>query len=217
MEKKTANAAKRFCMMLAGTLFIGVCVAAHRLSEFGADAYSCMNLGISGFLRMSFGNWQLIMNSAILLAMFFLVRGYIRAGTFVNLVAVGYLADFLCWLVRDILQIPMTFPLRLLALALGSLFAGIGVAFYMTADMGLAPYDSVAVMIQNAAKQRISFQNARILGDITVVAVGVVFCLISGGELRLIVGIGTICNALLNGPLIQFFRTHLAEPLLREG
>lgn len=30
----------------------------------------------------------------------------------------------------------------------------------------------------------------------------------------MIVGIGTVINAFFNGPLIQFFRTHVSEPLL---
>ena len=42
----------------------------------------------------------------------------------------------------------------------------------------------------------------------------VLFCLASGDSLWMIIGIGTICNACLNGPLIQFFRTHVTEPLL---
>ena len=49
---------------------------------------------------------------------------------------------------------------------------------------------------------------------VCVVVVGVVFCLLSHGDLRLIVGVGTICNALFNGPLIQFFKTHAAEPIM---
>ena len=52
-EKKT----KRLLMMLAGNLLIGVGVAFYRMSGFGADPYTCMNLGVSGFLGMSFGNW----------------------------------------------------------------------------------------------------------------------------------------------------------------
>ncbi len=215
MIDKNAVSGRRFVMMLLGTLFIGVSVGVYRLSEFGADAYSCMNLGVSGFLHLSFGTWQFMMNTVILAVMFFLARSCISLGTFINLAGVGYMADFLCWLVQDVLQVPMTLPLRLGALLLGSLFAGIGVAFYMAADMGIAPYDSVAIMIQNVARQRISFRCARIIGDAAAVIVGVCFCLLSGGNLWLIVGVGTLCNALFNGPLIQFFKTHLADPLLQ--
>lgn len=199
--------------MAAGILFIGICVASYRLSAFGADAFTCMNLGISGFLGMSFGTWQLIMNAIILVFVFFLARQCIGAGTIVNMVCVGYLADFICWLFQDVFAVSMTLPLRIAALVIGSLFAGMGVALYMEAEMGIAPYDSVAIIIETRSKGRIPFQAARVLGDITSVIVGVAFCLAAHGNLWLIVGIGTICNALFNGPLIQFFKTHAAQRL----
>jgi len=69
-------------------------------------------------------------------------------------------------------------------------------------------------MIQNASHGRLSFRLARMISDITVVIIGILFCLLAGGNLWMIVGIGTICNALLNGPLIQFFKTRVALPLL---
>ena len=166
-------------MMLTGILFISLCVGCYRLSNFGVDAFTCMNLGISGFLYMSFGTWQLIMNAAILAVVFFTVRKNIGAGT------------------------------------IGCLFAGLGVAFYIVADMGIAPYDSVAFIIQKALKGKMQFQYARVCSDVGVVAIGVLFCLASGGDLWKIVGVGTVCNACFNGPLIQFFREHVSEPIMR--
>ncbi len=206
---------KRFIMMVIGILFIGICVGAFRLSAFGVDAFTCMNLGISGFLHMSFGTWQLIMNAFILVVVFFGARSCIGAGTIVNMIGVGYMADLICWVVQDVVCFEMTLPWRILALLTGSLFAGMGVAFYMVAEMGIAPYDSVAIIIEKATGGKIPFQHARVLSDVTVVIVGVVFCLMAHGELRLIIGIGTVCNALFNGPLIQFFKVHLAERVLR--
>ena len=47
MDSQKNNFAKRFIMMLTGILFIGVCVGSFRLSAFGVDAFTCMNLGIS--------------------------------------------------------------------------------------------------------------------------------------------------------------------------
>lgn len=204
----------RCIMMLTGILFIGICVGAYRLSAFGVDAFTCMNLGISGFLHMTFGTWQLIMNGAILVVVFFTVRQCIGAGTIVNMVGVGYMADFICWLFQEVLKVEMTLPLRLGALFIGCMFAGLGVSLYMTAEMGIAPYDSVAVIIEKVTKGKLPFQYARVLSDVTVVIVGVIFCLLSGGNLWLIIGIGTICNALFNGPLIQFFKVHVAKPVM---
>lgn len=205
---------KRCVMMLSGILFISICVGCYRLSGFGVDAFTCMNLGISGFLNMSFGTWQLCMNAVILVVVFFTVRKCIGAGTIVNMVCVGYGADLMCWIVNDGIGAEMTLPLRIGALIAGSLFAGLGVALYIAAEMGIAPYDSVALIIEKVSENKIPFQYARVAGDITCVIVGILFCLISGGNLWMIVGIGTLFNALFNGPLIQFFRKHVSEPLL---
>lgn len=214
MDSSNKHYAKRIIMMLSGILFIGICVGSFRLSEFGVDAFTCMNLGISGFIRMSFGTWQLIMNTVILIVIFFTVRRCIGLGTVVNMVCVGYLADFICWLFLDILKVEMTLPLRIIALIIGMLFAGLGVALYMVADMGVAPYDAVGIIIEEVTHNKLKYDKARVISDVTVVIVGVVFCLMSGGKLGLIIGIGTVCNALFNGPLIQFFKTHVTEKLI---
>ena len=202
--------------MIAGILFIGVCVGAYRLSQFGADAFTCMNLGISGFLGMSFGTWQLIMNLAILAVVLWKARSCIGPGTVANMVGVGYLADFTCWIVLDVLRVEMTLPLRVGALVVGSALVGLGVALYMAAEMGISPYDSVGLIIVDMTGGRIPFRWARVLSDVTAVSVGVIFCLLSGGNMGMILGVGTICNALLNGPLIQFFKTRAAEPMMRK-
>lgn len=210
-EKAKGVTGMRIAFMLLGILLIGICVTCYRLSEFGVDPFSGMNLGISGFIGWSFGNWQLVANILILVVVFFTVRHLIGPGTVINMVGVGYTADFLCWVVLDVLKVEMTLPLRILALCLGTLFASLGVALYMIADMGLAPYDSVALIIEKLTKGKVPFQFARVASDITVIVIGVAFCLAAGNNVWLIVGIGTIANALLNGPLIQFFRKRIEK------
>ena len=216
MTKQETFSPGRWGMMIAGILFIGVCVGAYRLSQFGADAFTCMNLGISGFLGMSFGTWQLIMNLAILAVVLWKARSCIGPGTVANMVGVGYLADFTCWIVLDVLRVEMTLPLRVGALVVGSALVGLGVALYMAAEMGISPYDSVGLIIVDMTGGRIPFRWARVLSDVTAVSVGVIFCLLSGGNMGMILGVGTICSALLNGPLIQFFKTRVAEPMMRK-
>lgn len=203
----------RFFLMLSGILLISICVGCYRLGAFGVDAFTGMNLGISGFLGLSFGTWQLIANGLILILVFFTVRSYIGLGTVVNMVCVGYIADLLCWLVNDAARIEMTLPLRILALLLGTLFASLGVALYMKADMGISPYDSVAPIIVKLTRDKIPFQYARISSDIAAIVIGLLFCLASKGNIWTIIGVGTVINALFNGPLIQFFRNRIDQKI----
>ena len=77
-------------------------------------------------------------------------------------ILVGYIADFICYVANDVVQIQMNLPLRILALLLAQLMASMGVALYMVADMGIAPYDSVATIIEKLTHQKIPFHKARI-------------------------------------------------------
>ncbi len=202
---------KRAGMMILGILFIGLCVSFLRLSGFGVDPFSAMNLGISGFIGWSFGTWQLLMNAVILVIVFFQARQCIGAGTIINMIFVGYIADFVCWLAQDVVQIEMSLPLRIIALALAQLMASMGVALYMVADMGIAPYDSVAIIIEKLTHQKIPFHKARVLSDVVVVIIGIAFAIASGAGVWAVAGIGTVVNACFNGPLIQFFKTKLEK------
>lgn len=211
-EKKYSPA--RILMMLLGILLIGMCVASYRMSGFGVDPFSCMNLGVSGFVGMSFGTWQLIVNAVLLVIVWFTVRHCIGLGTIVNMVCVGYTADFLCWLFLDQIGLHVTMPLRIFLLALGTLFASLGCACYMVAEMGIAPYDSVAFIVTKYTKEKVSFRVARVLSDLIVIIIGITFCLLAKNNIWGIVGLGTIVNACCNGPLIQFFRERF-EKLLK--
>ena len=216
MTDNNSSLAGRVFMMVTGILFICICVGSYRLSGFGVDAFTCMNLGISGYLGMVFGTWQLMVNTVILAVVFFTVRRCIGAGTIVNMVCVGYGADLICWLFQDVWQVEMTLALRILALLAGSVLSALGVALYITPELGTAPYDSLGLIVEDAAGGRVSFRSARVAIDVTAVVTGVVFCVMAGGELRLILGVGTVCNALFNGPMIQFFRTRVAEPVMNQ-
>ena len=199
----------RTALMIGGIVLIGISVALFRLAGFGVDPFTGMNLGISTFLGWSFGNWQLLANTLILAVVFFTVRSCIGLGTLVNMVCVGYIAAFICWLVQEALTLTLGIPVRILLLPAALLFASSGVALYMKADMGIAPYDSVAVVIETLTRERIPFHIARILSDVTVVVIGAGSCLMAGETVWLVIGVGTVCNAFLNGPAIQQFRKWL--------
>lgn len=192
----------RGTLMAGGITLIGVSVALYRMAALGVDPFTGMNLGISTFLGWSFGSWQLLINAMILVVVFFTVRSCIGIGTVVNMIYVGYIADLICWLGRDV---SLNLPVRGILMVIALLLSSFGVALYMKGGMGIAPYDSVAVVIESLSNQKIPFHLARILSDITVIVLGVIFCVAAGKAIWLVVGVGTVCNALLNGPAIQMF------------
>ena len=132
MQKENQIESKtRILLMVIGILLIGLCVSFLRIAGFGVDPFSGMNLAISGFIGWSFGNWQLVINIVLLIIVFFTVRHCIGLGTIINMVFVGYIADFICFLVNDVAQIHITMLLRIIALILGQFMASMGVALYM--------------------------------------------------------------------------------------
>ena len=149
---------------------------------------------------------DLIVNCALLIVVFFAVRKCIGIGTIINMVCVGYIADFICWLVESKMMLTLNLPTRIVLLIMGTVLASIGVALSMEAELGIAPYDSVAFIINKYTKNKVSFRLGRVMSDLTVMVIGVIFCLIAKNNVWQIIGLGTIVNALVNGPLIQFCR-----------
>lgn len=213
-QKAAAPFGIRFGMMSAGVFFICLCVGFYRLSLFGVDPFSCMNLGISQFIGMAFGTWQLMLNLGMLVLVFFTMRENIGLGTLFNMVFVGYGADLIVFLANDVFGLTASLPLRIVFLFLGTVFAGLGISLYKTAGMGLSPYDNAAVILEKYTHGKIPFKYGRILCDVTVMSIGLCFCLASGGKVLSIVGLGTVVNALLTGPMVGFFDEHLSKPLM---
>ena len=208
---------KKILYLILGNILIGIGIGFCRLAAMGVDPYACQNLSLSLMFRqdvgldfMTFGTCQLIMN-IIIFVIVILTMGfkYIGAGTVINMVCVGYIADIVCFLYEK-LTIPSGLIIRIVLLVSGIIVLTLGVAMYMLADMGLAPYDTIAYIIMKYTKDKISFRVGRILTDLTAVIVGVVVCIICGRSLLMVLGAGTIINVLFNGPLIQWFKDKLA-------
>jgi uncharacterized membrane protein YczE len=191
------NLIRRFAVMVFGILFMGFGIALARVAKMGTDPYTCLNLGISGVLNISFGTWQLILNLVLIAAVFFYDKSFIGIATVVNMVGVGYVSYFFAGLYVKLFEDPSAIPLRLLLMAFAVVISGLSCAMYLAAKLGTSPYDCVAFIIKGLSKDKLSFRVARIIGDVTCVAVG--FALGS------IVGIGTVAMALLTGPLVQYF------------
>lgn len=195
--------------LIFGNVFIGLGIGALRIAALGCDPYTGMNLSIANVLGILFGTWNLIMNLAILLILLFTMRKRLGIGTIINMVCCGYIADLLCWLLQDVLQLPQTWPVRIIFLILGQIGIGLGAAMYMLTDLGSSPYDSVGYLIAGIAHNKINYGTGRVISDVTCVIVAIVISFLSGQKVWELIGAGTVINALACGPMIQFFTNHL--------
>ena len=214
--KRSKNHMVRGLAVVIGILMVGIAVGLFKMAEMGADPFTAMNTGISSVLHMQFGTLQLIVNAGILLMIFLFKRQFIGFGTIFNMVFVGYTADFVMWLFG---RLDITFdsiPIRIAVLALASLLICVGDALYISADMGMAPYDAAGYVMETLTRKKIQFRFARIILDVLCVAIAF-FTGSQAGIQWKIIGIGTILLTFCTGPLIQFFRLHWSDPLLAKA
>ena len=184
---------RRMTGLLLSILIMGLCVAVFKLTGVGTSPCSCMNLGISRALGISFGTWQLLLNAALLLIVRFAPEK-ISIGTLVNMVFVGYIAEIFMNLLGGL--IPETgLPAGELALVFALTLAAylVSASVYLAADLGCAPYDAVP-MILAAHTGRVSYRAIRMAWDVGALSIG--FAL---GET---VGIATLITGFCLGPAI---------------
>ena len=185
----------KIIMMLLGNLLLGIAVSILRMSRFGTDPFTCMNLGVSGFLNISFGTYQLLVNIILFIFVLWKGRSCIGAGTIVNMAGIGYIADFGVFVLTKCLGQPEMLSMQIRILLM--IFA---------VNMGIAPYDAFGVIIEKISNRKIPFKVARVLTDVICVAIGFLF-----GS---IVGVATVITAFCMGPLIEVFRVQCMEKLI---
>lgn len=178
------------------------------MSRFGTDPFTCMNLGVSGFLNISFGTYQLLVNIILFIFVLWKGRSCIGAGTIVNMAGIGYIADFGVFVLTKCLGQPemLSMQIRILLMIFAVTMCSFAAAMYMEADMGIAPYDAFGVIIEKISNRKIPFKVARVLTDVICVAIGFLF-----GS---IVGVATVITAFCMGPLIEVFRVQCMEKLI---
>ena len=185
---------RRMAGLLLSILVMGLCVAVFKLTGVGTSPCSCMNLGISRRLGISFGTWQLTLNIALLLIVMRFAPEKISLGTLVNMVFVGYVAELFMYLLGGLIpETGLSLAVRAIifvpAIALFLLVASI----YMTVDLGCAPYDALPMIIA-ARTSRLSYRAIRMAWDLAALSIGFL--------LGATVGIATVITGFCIGPAI---------------
>lgn len=85
---------KHVLIMCIGNILVGMGVGIFKLSGLGNDPFSGMNMAVADKLRMSYGNFQLIVNIVLLLIEIGFGRKFLGIGTVVNAVFLAYICTF---------------------------------------------------------------------------------------------------------------------------
>lgn len=202
MESKKKKLIKRIILVFLANMILALGIAILRLSGFGTDPYTCMNLGVSSRLHMNYGTYQMVLNVVLFIPVFILDRKSFGVGALVNMLLLGYFVDFFIYVFSlggiTIEGLAGSFLMRIPVLLAGIVVVCFGIALYMFCDLGAAPYDRLSVIIENYSHGKIPFRLARICLDVISTAVG----LATGS----VVGIGTVIIAFFTGPVVSFFR-----------
>ncbi len=202
---------KRFVYMVLGVVFLGIGVTLLRFAGFGTDPFSCMVFGLSSHLPISYGNLQAIINIVLFIPVIILYPKSFGVGAFVNMIGLGYIVD-LCIYLSGLCGVTVETVAELLVVRILLLLAGIvvmcfGIALYMECDLGIAPYDMVAQLIEDKSHKKIPFKIGRIITDMICIAIGFV----SGGT----VGLATLVVGFFTGPVVSFFRSFVKRTMLK--
>ena len=209
---------KRIVMSIIGLLICAFSVGLFRMAQFGVDPFQALMNGLNKVVPLNFGTTYLIANGILFLFMLIADRHYIGIVTFLNMFFFGYLVDFSHRMLMQIFGEP-GIPGRILFLVFGIVVMCFGSAFYYTADLGVSVYDAVSLIIADTWHIW-KFKFVRITADLICVACGTVLFMFAGGKwarIGEIAGIGTIITAFFMGPLIDFFRVKITDPMVASG
>lgn len=220
-NKILCNEAVFRCVVVIISLFMtGLGVSMLRMSCLGTDPFNSMNYGFCEYLHVPMSVGFIITSSVMLIFILFEKGNLIGFGTLASMTILGTAADFWTWVIKDCFHFSTelsgmgNWEMRIFFMLLGILIMLFFTSFYISADLGMAPYDAIGYVIENKVK-KISFQWIRIFMDITCVVIAYCTAKKVGRQWDLI-GIGTVIMALGTGPLLTFLRKNVAQPLLKK-
>ena len=205
---------KRIFMSVIGVILCAISVAFFKHAAFGMDSFQVFVNGMVELVPISYGTLYVIINVVLLLFALIFDKHYIGLATLVNLVFLGYIAEFSLYLLEMLLPNP-GIVVRIICLAIGIPMMCLASALYYTADMGVSTYDAIALIMANTWKLA-KFRYCRIGVELCAVIIGAAlyyFGKDSFSGIGVLIGVGTIITAFCMGPLIEVFIKTIAEPL----
>ena len=194
--------ARRLLGMLLGHIPLSLGIALFTWAGVGNLPFPAVNLALTHYLPLSYGTIVLLLGCVLFVLEFFLGRKYIHLGTFFNWFFCGYLVDLFVWGL-SFLPCPQGFGWQLVFSAAGTILLGMGVSLYQLADLGIAPADSLALILSD--RTHWPFFVCRLLMDVLML----VICLLLGGWGFGVIGLATLISAFALGPVAGLFNRYV--------
>lgn len=208
---------RKLLIFFIGLLIIQTGVAIFIQTAIGSDPFTVFTQGISKILHLSVGNANLVITFTFLVIIVFVFKKIksINIGTLIALVFAGIFIN----LMNSVLSVfnfsNLNIFIRLLLVCFSCILIGIGFSMQNATNLGVAPNDLFILIVTE--RSSLSYKWIRIIFDLVLVIIGFLLCgLDSFGKT---LGIGTILNALIQGPIIHFFMPkveYILKPLFTE-
>jgi uncharacterized protein len=196
----------RYASLVFGLLLFAIAIVLILESKLGLSPWDVLNQGLAKHSPLSFGMANVAVGLVVLLIAWCL-GGRPGIGTVANAVLVGAFIQGLTSIdaITRLSHDPV--GMRIALLLAGTLLVGPASAFYIGADLGAGPRDTL--MLVGARRTRFRVGIVRGTLEVCALAVGIVL----GGTF----GVGTVLFALSVGPIIEasfatLARTRLAVP-----
>lgn len=192
-------------VMFIGNIILGLGVAIFKLSGLGNDPFSGMAMALAEYVGIPYARFVILINIIFFVIEIIWGRKLIGLGTVVNALFLGYAVTFFYNLITSVIDAPQQMLMRILTVCIGVIVASLGISMYQLPKQGVAPYDSISLIMADRWK-KIPYFWCRMSND----AVCALICWLAGG----IVGLGTLVGAFGFGPFVQFFDTHFTSKVL---
>ncbi len=200
---------QKVILALCGIFLIGCGVSFNAMAQFGNDSIGIVYDGVRSFANLSqeqLGYVSNFLNGGLIVLLWFIGRRYINIGTLIYILPYGFFVD-IGTAVYGMLFGGAGFAGRVIATTLGCLLLYIGVAIFITMDIGLDPFTGLVMAIRDMVDKE--YSKVKVIFDFCMIGLGFVL----GGKL----GVITIITALTAGPGIQFFAGKVKKICVSKG
>lgn len=192
MTRNWFNFLGRLPFLFFGLFLFAVGLVANLRSNLGMSPWGVLHVGLSNTTSLTIGQATQIVGFLVIVIGWLL--GFAPGlGTFANMYFVGFFVDILIWLNVIPAQNELIGQIGLLASSIIAM--GMGSLFYLKAQLGAGPRDSLMVGLVKKLNKPVFYVRSSI--EVTALIVGYFL----GGP----VGIGTIVTALTIGYSVQSF------------
>lgn len=140
---------RRVAGMLVGIVIISLGVALFKFAHLGNDPFNALNIRSAELAGLTLGVQNLIYNAVFFTMQMIWGRRYVGFGTVANAVCCGFIITFFYDFLTAHFAQAATLPAQLPWVAAAVVCTSLGISLHQTSDLGVAPYDYLALGLRD--------------------------------------------------------------------